>query len=135
MYAFVVPRFRFSRLGLADVSVSVVNIAVDTTDDGVEQYALQFTVSPDTALPLAEGLANNPLPTGCSISSLELNTPSGWIMNNFSGFFLVERNSASYLEVASIYKYMQYFNIATIFFHCRSVSYQLKELRYFRLSL
>ena len=87
---------------MADVSVSVVNI-INTTDDGVEQYALQFTVSPDTPLPLAEGLGNNPLPIGCSVSSLELNTPSGWVMNNFSGFSLVERNSASYLQVASIY--------------------------------
>ena len=82
----------------ADVSVSVVNIAVDTTDS-VEQYALRFMASPDTALPIAQGLGNTPLPTGCSISSLEFNTLSGWAANNFSGFTLVERNSASYLEV------------------------------------
>ena len=99
-HAFVAPRFRFSRRGLTDVSVSVVNIAVDTlSTDGVEQYALQFTVSPDTALPIAEGLGNTPLPTGCSVSSLEFNTPSGWVINSFSGFSIVERNSASYLEV------------------------------------
>ena len=101
MYLYIAPRFRFSRRGLPDVSVSVVNIAVDTTD-GVEQYALQFTVSPDTALPIAQGLGNTPLPTGCSVSSLEFNTPSGWVINSFSGFSIVERNSASYLEVASI---------------------------------
>ena len=85
---------------MADVSVSVVNIAVDTTD-GVEQYALQFMISPDTALPIAQGTGNTPLPTGCSISSLEFNTPSGWAANSFSGFALVERDSESYLEVAS----------------------------------
>ena len=97
---FTVPTFRFSRAGLADVSVSVVNIAVDTTG-GAEQYALQFTVSPDTALPIAQGTGNTPLPTGCSISSIEFNTPSGWAANSFSGFTLVERDSASYLEVVS----------------------------------
>ena len=83
---------------MADVSVSVVNIAVDTTD-GVEQYAIEFMVSPDTALPIAQGTGNAPLPTGCNISSLEFNTPSGWAANNFSGFTLVERNSETYLEV------------------------------------
>lgn len=85
---------------MSDVSVSVVNIAVDTTD-GVEQYALQFTVSPNTALPIAEGLGNTPLPAGCSVSSLEFNTFNGWVTNSFSGFSLVERDSASYLEVCS----------------------------------
>jgi len=97
-YGYTVSRFRFSRAGLADVSVSVVNIAVDTTG-GVEQYALQFMVSPDTALPIAQGLGNTPLPTGCSISSLEFNTPSGWAANSFSGFALVERDSNVYLQV------------------------------------
>ena len=92
---------------MADVSVSVVNIAVDTTG-GVEQYALQFMVSPNTALPIAQGLGNTPLPTGCSISSLEFNTPSGWVANNFSGFALVEHNSTSYLEVASCYRIAMY---------------------------
>ena len=105
LYAFAVPRFRFSRSSLpADVSVSVVNITVDTTD-GVEQYVLQFTVSPDAALPIAEGLGNSPLPAGCRVSTLEFNTLSGWVTNNFSGFSLVERNSASYLEVYSIKNY------------------------------
>ena len=93
----LVSRFQFSRTGLPDVSVSVENIAVDTIGN-VEQYALQSMVSPDTTLPIAQGTGYTPLPTGCSI---ELNTPSGWAANNFSGFTLVECNSASYLEVAS----------------------------------
>ena len=87
---------------MPDVSVSVVNITVGTTVDGVDQYGLQFTVSPDAALPIAEGLGNTPLPTGCRVTSLEFNTPSGWVTNSFSGFSIVERNSASYLEVYSI---------------------------------
>ena len=82
----------------ADVSVSVVNIAVDTTD-GVDQYGLEFTASPDAALPISERLGNTPLPARCNVSSLEFNTPSGWVTNSFSGFSIVERNSASYLEV------------------------------------
>ena len=48
----LVSRFQFSRTGLPDVSVSVENIAVDTIGH-VEQYALQFMVSPDTTLPIA----------------------------------------------------------------------------------
>ena len=109
LYAFAVPRFRFSRNELSDVSVSVVNITVNTTD-GVEQYVLQFTVSPDAALPIAEGQGNSPLPAGCHVSTLEFNTPSGWITNRFSGFSLVERNSVSYLEVYSIKNYEVYYN-------------------------
>ena len=90
------PRFRFSRSGLSDVSVSVVNIAAD----GVG-HTLEFTASPNTPLPVADGLANNPLPAGCSVSSLEFNTFSGWVVNDFNGFSLVRRDSASYLEVPS----------------------------------
>lgn len=93
-----VPRFRFSRLGLNDVSVSVVNIVLDGVD-GV--HALRFAAS-NSSLPVAQGLGNTPLPTGCSISSpLEFNTYSGWTVNNFTGFSLTRNNSASYLKVAS----------------------------------
>ena len=95
----LVPRFRFSRSGLNDVSVSVVNIAVGTTDGA--GHTLEFAAS-DTPLPVVEGPAHTPLPAGCSISSLEFNTYSGWAVNSFSGFSLVRRNSASFLEVASI---------------------------------
>ena len=69
-------------------------------DDGVG-YVLEFTASPNTPLPIVEGPANTPLPTGCSISSLEFNTYSGWVTNDHSGFSIAERNSSSYLEVVS----------------------------------
>ena len=92
-----VPRFRFSRQGLNDdVSVSVVNIAVSETDAAVP--TLEFAAS-STSLPVAEGLGNRPLPAGCSISSLEFNTHSGWEVNSFSGFSLAQRESSTYLEV------------------------------------
>ena len=94
-----------------DVSVSVVNIAVSTTD-GVE-HALEFPASPSRPLPIVEGTAHRPLPAGCSISSLEFNTHSGWVMNNFTGFSLTRRNLTSYLEVAIIASlmYMVKFNL------------------------
>ena len=106
-FLFTVPRFRFSRLGLgSDVSVSVVNVAaVRTADsDSVEdetESALAFPASPNTTLPIVEGPADTPLPTGCSISSLEFNTYNGWAINSFSGFSLAENDSRVYLEVYS----------------------------------
>ena len=93
----LVPRFRFSRSGLNDVSVSVVNIAVGTADGA--GHTLEFAASTDTPLPVVEGPAHMPLPAGCSISSLEFNTYNGWAIHSFSGFSLVRRNLASYLEV------------------------------------
>lgn len=81
----------------SDVSVSVVNIAMDTTD-GVD-HSLEFTASPDTPLPIVEGPASTPLPAGCDLSSLEFNTYSGWALNSFNGFSLTERDSHIYLEV------------------------------------
>ena len=100
LFIHAVPRFRFSRQGLkADVSVSVVNIAVGETD-GAEP-TLEFAAS-STPLPVVEGPAHKPLPAGCNISSLEFNTFSGWVINNFNGFSLETRNSALYLEVTSL---------------------------------
>ena len=95
---YAVPRFRFSRQGLNDVSVSVVNIAVGETD-GVG-HTLEFAAS-TTSLPVVEGTAHTPLPSGCSISSIEFNTHSGWVAHSFSGFSLAQRESATYLEVYS----------------------------------
>ena len=130
-FSCAVPRFRFSRRGLrSDVSVSVVNVAVSTTD-GVG-HALEFTASPDTPLPVVEGPAHTPLPAGCSVSSLEFNTHSGWVMNNFSGFSLARRNSASYLEVPS--NCVTNNLIVMIVVH-RSMSYQTKELSCFKVNL
>lgn len=88
----------------SDVSVSVVNIVEVDTADGV-QHTLEFTASPSTPLPIAEGLANTPLPTGCNISSLEFNTYSGWTINSFNGFSLAEHDSRVYLEVYNIIIY------------------------------
>ena len=87
----------------SDVSVSVVNVAAVGTADGdsEDESALAFPASPNAALPIAEGLGNTPLPTGCSISSLEFNTYNGWAINSFSGFSLAERDSRVYLEVCS----------------------------------
>lgn len=67
-------------------------------DNGVV-HSLEFAASPNMPLQIAEGPANTPLPTGCSISSTEFNTHSGWTINDFSGFSLAERNSRVYLEV------------------------------------
>ena len=101
VFSLTVPRFRFSRLGLgSDVSVSVVSI-VDADDNGVG-HALEFTASPDTPLPIVEGPANTPLPTGCNVSSLEFNTHSGWVTNDFNGFSIAERNSRVFLEVSHL---------------------------------
>ena len=97
---FVVPRFRFSRRGLNDVSVSIVNIA--TNED---QLQLQFEASV-APLPIAQGIADLPLPTGCNTSSLEFNTQVGWTVNSFSGFFIAERNSRSYLEVYELHNWV-----------------------------
>ena len=105
--SYTVPRFRFSRSGLSDVSVSVVNVAVVPDTNGDESAALAFPASPNAALPIAEGLGNTPLPTGCSISSLEFNTFSGWAVNTLSGFSLAERDSRVYLEVRN-YGYYSY---------------------------
>ena len=130
LFSFIhaVPRFRFSRQGLNDVSVSVVNIDVGETD-GAEP-TLEFAAS-STPLPVVEGTAHRPLPAGCSISSLEFNTFSGWVTNNFTGFSLVTRNSALYLEVTSL----MYMVTIKLFWFRRLPSYQMKELSYFRLSL
>ena len=98
MHVYIEPRFHFSRSGLSDVSVSIVNITVGTADG--PGHTLEFAASPDTPLPVVEGPTNTPLPAGCSISSLEFNTYSGWATNNFTGFSLVRHNSTSYLEVA-----------------------------------
>lgn len=91
-----VARFRFMGSG---VPVSVVNIA--TSENGVE-HRLEFSASPDTPLPIVEGQANTPLPSGCSMASLEFNTYSGWVINSFDGFSLAERDSRVYLEVYKI---------------------------------
>ena len=93
----IVPQFRFSRLGLnADVSVSVVSIA--TGVDGVS-HVLEFVAS-SSALPIVQGTASTPLPTGCTVSSVEFNTYTGWAVQSFNGFSLAERNSHVYLEVS-----------------------------------
>ena len=94
-----VPTFRFSRRSLSDVSVSVVSIT--TSVDGIS-YAIEFAAS-SSALPIAQGLANNPLPTGCTASSIEFNTYTGWVVQRFNGFSLAERDSSVYLEVSCIY--------------------------------
>ena len=127
-FTHAVPRFRFSRQGLNNVSVSVVNIAVGETD-GAEP-TLEFAAS-SMPLPVVEGTAHRPLPAGCSISSLEFNSFSGWVTNNFTGFSLATHNSALYLEVTSL---MYMVTIKLFWFH-RLLSYQMKELSYFRLSL
>lgn len=92
----IAARFRFMGSG---VPVSVVNIA--TSENGVE-HRLEFSASPDAPLPIVEGQANTPLPSGCSMSSLEFNTYSGWVINSFDGFSLAERDSRVYLEVYKI---------------------------------
>ena len=61
---YAVPRFRFSRQGINDVSVSAVNIAVGETDGA--GHTLEFAAS--TTLPVVEGTAHTPSPAGCSIS-------------------------------------------------------------------
>ena len=94
---YVVPQFRFSRLGLnADVSVSVVSIA--TGVDGVT-HTLEFAAS-SSVLPIVQGTASTPLPTGCTVSSVEFNTYTGWVVQSFNRFSLAERNSHVYLEVS-----------------------------------
>ncbi|XP_065910138.1 neurogenic locus notch homolog protein 1-like isoform X2 [Dysidea avara] len=94
-----VPQFRFSRLGLnSDVSVSVVSIA--TGVDGVN-HMLEFTAS-SSVLPIVQGTASTPLPTGCTVSSVEFNTYTGWIVQSFNGFSLAEHNSHVYLEVTEL---------------------------------
>ena len=96
MVFFAVPQFRFSRLGFSDVSVSVVSIA--TGVDGVS-HRLEFAAS-SSALPIVQGPASTPLPTGCTVSSVEFNTYTGWVVQSFNGFSLAERNSHVYLEVS-----------------------------------
>jgi len=95
-FPIAVPRFRFSRLGLSDVSVSVVSIT--TGVDGVS-HALAFAAS-SSALPIVQGPASTPLPTGCTVSSVEFNTYAGWVAQSFTGFSLSERDSHVYLEVS-----------------------------------
>ena len=90
---YTVPQFRFSRL---DVSVSVVSIA--TGVDGVS-HVLEFAAS-SSALPIVQGTASTPLPTGCTVSSVEFNTYTGWVAQSFTGFSLAERNSHVYMEVS-----------------------------------
>jgi len=92
------PQFRFSRSGLSrDVSVTVVNIG--TGVDGASSE-LQFAISPGTPLPIAQDLGNAPLnATGCTISSVEVNTFTGWDLLTFDGFSLVQRNPKAFLEV------------------------------------
>ena len=101
MYPFSsVPRFRFSRQGLnADVSVSVVNIAVTETD--AAEPTLEFAAS-GTPLPVAEGLGNRAISAECTTLSLEFNSFTGWVINNFTGFSLKSHDSQVYLEVASL---------------------------------
>ena len=91
-----VPQLRFSRLGLSDVSVSVVSITAGV--DGVSNV-LKFAAS-SSALPIVQGPASTPLPTGCTVSSVEFNTYTGWVVQSFTGFSLAESNSYVYLEVS-----------------------------------
>jgi len=94
-FLFAVPRFRFSRLGLSDVSVSVVSITTGVDDFS---HALAFSAS-SSVLPIVQGPASTPLPTGCTVSSVEFNTYTGWVVQSFTGFSLAERDFHVYLEV------------------------------------
>ena len=104
-----------------------MNIAVGESDGA--KPTLEFAAS-STPLPVVEGPAHRALPAGCNISSLEFNTFSGWVINNFNGFSLATRNSALYLEVTSL-AYMGNFKL---FWLHRSLSYQMK-MSCLRLSL
>lgn len=86
---------RFSRLTLSvDTGVSTVDFAEN--DEGY-QIAFEATSFP---LPIVQGPADYHLPTGCIISSLEVNRATGWRLVNHGGFSLHQNGEDTFLEVA-----------------------------------
>lgn len=69
--------------------------------DGL-RHTVEFAAS-SSALPIVNSPASTSLPTGCTASTVEFNTYTGWTVQNFNGFSIAERQEVGgrnyYLEV------------------------------------
>lgn len=85
---------RFSRLTLSvDTGVSTVGFAEN--NDGFE-ITFEATSFP---LPIVQGPADHPLPSGCIVSALAVNRATGWRTVNHEGFILHQNGEDTFLEV------------------------------------
>ena len=85
----------FSRDGLeVDTTITTVYF-VQNSDNN---YELQSTAT-GNVLPIVEVSNGEDLPSGCSVSGLEVMTESGWIEIDDNGFSLTTSNGKSYIEV------------------------------------
>ena len=85
---------RFSRSAL-DVDTGVSTVSIDNGDD---EFGLSFEASSDP-LPVVQGPGNFDLPSGCVITSLEVNCDEGWTSVSRGGFSLVYGEKGALLEV------------------------------------
>ena len=85
----------FSRDGLeVDTTITTVYF-VQNSDNN---YELQSTAT-GNVLPIVEVSNGQDLPSGCSVSGLEVMTESGWIEIDDNGFSLTTSNGKRYIEV------------------------------------
>lgn len=85
----------FSRDGLeVDTTITTVYF-VQNSDNN---YELQSTAT-GNVLPIVKRANGEDMPSGCSVSGLEVMTESGWIEIDDNGFSLTTSNEKSYVEV------------------------------------
>ena len=85
----------FSRDGLeVDTTITTVYF-VQNSDNN---YELQSTAT-GNVLPIVKISNGQDLPSGCSVSGLEVMTESGWIEIDDNGFSLTTSNGKSFIEV------------------------------------
>ena len=85
----------FSRDGLeVDTTITTVYFVQNSYNN----YELQSTAT-GNVLPIVKISNGQDLPSGCSVSGLEVMTESGWIEIDDNGFSLTTSNGKSYIEV------------------------------------
>ena len=88
---------RFSRSAL-DVDTGVSTVRIDNGDDG---FGLSFEATEEESkpLPIVQGPGNFDLPSGCVITSLEVNCDEGWIPVSHGGFSVAYGEEGALLQV------------------------------------
>ena len=85
----------FSRDGLeVDTTITTVYFVQNSYNN----YELQSTAT-GNVLPIVKISNGQDLPSGCSVSGLEVMTESGWIEIDDNGFSLTTSNGKRYIEV------------------------------------
>ena len=85
----------FSRDGL-EVDTTITTVYFVQNSD--KNYELQSTAT-GNVLPIVKISNGQDLPSGCSVSGLEVMTKSGWIEIDDNGFSLTTSNGKRYIEV------------------------------------